>query len=208
MNNFKEFNIEMIKDFGGCKQAMIYLRDKYGHEVDDLSKRRADVINLMDEGKEDWVINFCLNVMDNPNKVKFLEFVLLDFCFQFPVDRSLGKVSKLIVNQIIHEQDNFSELIPCFNFYKHNLMKSYDATEDQNWRSLLIKKLRTIETVIEYMDKDFIKACITCAKHACESIILRDHIEGSAENIGVMRRNKMKEYGLYAMMLTAIWPNE
>lgn len=213
-SKLKDFNIEMVNKLGGCKPAMKYLREKYGEEVIDLGNRRADFIDIMDEGKADWIINFCLNIMQPQERKTYLEYVLLDLSFQFSEDDSIKKPIKLLIRHICKQDKSDSEIENYDVMFQNrlsNLESVYiknEAEEDILKRVIEIRKIKAMQTVCENYKKNFIKACVMSSLHSCEAIVARDIIEDSTQNICMIRRIKMKEYGLYAMKLTELWPNE
>ena len=209
---FKRFNVEMVTELGGCKPAMRYLREKYGEEIADLSTRKADVIQLLDDGKEDWVINFCLNVMGDKAQEKFFQHVVVMLFNEFPSDHDLRDICTLILEQVKHLNDNLSELsiysVLCEERIKVLEEVQYKDEAKEHQRLIEYYKRKAVLNILNHMINNPIKSCLKIASYSCEATIIRDISEGSVENIELMRRRKMKEYGLFAMMLTDIWIND
>lgn len=68
----KNFSIDLIKNYEGCPDAMSFLKSRYGNETDDLRKRKADFVQLIEEGKSVWIINFFLNIMLRQQRGQYL----------------------------------------------------------------------------------------------------------------------------------------
>lgn len=71
-SEIKNFKIDLVKNYEGCPDAMLFLKNRYGDQQDDLRKRKEDFMILIHEEKGDWVMNFFLNIMTRKQRLQYI----------------------------------------------------------------------------------------------------------------------------------------
>jgi len=69
MNNF---SINVVNNFEGCAEAIVFLKRIYGERSTDLRTTRSDFVALVKARKENWVINFLLNTITKKYRAQFI----------------------------------------------------------------------------------------------------------------------------------------
>lgn len=66
------FSINVVKNYEGCPEAIIFLKRVYGDTVDSLRYRKQDFSKLVEMGKSHWVMNFMLNIAAPESRLNFI----------------------------------------------------------------------------------------------------------------------------------------
>ena len=212
----KIFRLDMMREVNGCSPAMRHLRDKYGKDAEwDLSKNRGEILRLLDEdGKADWVIHFCLNLLEYEEQCFFLQYNLLNLSNEFPEDKNFSKISGLIVDQICKGINHDSELDAHYSNIEKSLSELENRYSEDEIESTILERLtkiyrlKALQTILHNMDNNLVKACRLSCLHAVDSIVSKEMLEGGDKIISIARKSKLREYALYAMKLTKIWPDD
>jgi len=129
--NMKKFNIKMLKEIDACTSAQKQLFKRFEGQTNvDLSTRKNDFINLIDEGRGDWVVFFCLSVMRPSQQYDFLRFCLDDIKQNFKgqvVDQACYSM-----NSYIDGKGDKQEL--------QNMGKKFASQADINEKQTLLEK--------------------------------------------------------------------
>jgi len=68
----ENFSINVVNNLEGCAEAIVFLKKIYGEEIINLRERRADFVSLAKMGKAHWIINFLLNTITKPYRIKYI----------------------------------------------------------------------------------------------------------------------------------------
>lgn len=124
------FTISKVKDYEGCPDALKMLYKRYGDEVDTLSKRKDDVIKLINEdNKPHWAINFMLNMLKENYKMDFYESYII------------AAIDNLQDDSLIQE---------CKSIF--NVIKNSKAEDYESKLLTLEVKIAALESVQSYMN--------------------------------------------------------
>lgn len=205
--NTGKFKIDDLKELALCANAHKYLKEKYGEEMDDLANRKADVMQLIDEKKGDWVVTFCLSLLDDVEDAQYYLYVVEE------VERDFkGKTIKTLCRQLsahIMGKDDFSQEI---------LNKRKFFEEETNYKTIsnepvklayhhlcrgLIHLIRAIQ-----QGESLKKRLPVAITHLVEAYSVNEAIKDEFVHYDNTFNNKYKHYAHYAMSLTKIWPNE
>ena len=211
--SFSEFNVEMVNDLGGCEQAMKYLREKYGHQIDDLSNRRSDIITLIDEGKFSWVINFCMNLVTKEKQIEYIEYILKDILISIPeVEREVIELFyKCFIPHLkgVNYSDEILQIYEMMLNFNKELFKKESSTLNSYERYLFYRN-KALMRLIDLFDTDLIKGCVVSSMQIISALICNCDIDNDTNKVLIseFKLLKEKDYGQYAMQLTGIWKND
>jgi hypothetical protein len=97
----ENFSIDVLKNYEGCVDALVYMKNKYGDKTMDLRTKKNDFKKLVKEGKEIWVINFLLNTITKPYRAIFIQQFISEFLHLIPNE----EISNLIKDFILKTED-------------------------------------------------------------------------------------------------------
>ena len=181
--------------------AYKFFKRKYGEDEFDLRERKNEIVGLINEGKGNWIITFCLAVMPQENKLKFAEYIAnemnRDFAGDIPFQA--GKYLKLL----IAGDDTTQEL--------KNLLKSVNAeiatlpteTPLEKGKCELYKGVRHL---VRCVDEDMQQRLSVSVRHLVEAYVCKEWADDEFAQVINIRNEKYRHYALYAMTLTEIWP--
>ena len=69
--DISDFGVDSVVDFEGCPSALKYLTQKYGQKRKNLVDCKDEILSLIEDDKEDWVINFLLNLLRPKYRLQF-----------------------------------------------------------------------------------------------------------------------------------------
>lgn len=184
-------------------------------DLANLSK--SEVIDLLDINQSEIVIKYCIPKLIQLDKCKYIQFLLTDICTQFKDDTRFKKVSKLIIDQICKGKNNKSQIkaydqiyIKLINQYMTQIPGGEGDISDEHFKSIVVNVQRAngIQCLLELLDENIDQAIEESIEYFVDTTCLNLLDEENAYYIDIMRSRKRKEYTLYLMFLTGIWPNE
>lgn len=70
------FRVESLKHFEGCSPAVKYFSAMFGDQTRNLRTLKKPLVKVILEGKADWIINFCLNMIKPKHRMEFFGIYL------------------------------------------------------------------------------------------------------------------------------------
>lgn len=95
------FSIDVIKDFEGCPEALIFLKRIYQDQTDNLRKRKKDFIELIDRDKGVWIMNFLHNCITKPYRARFVLNLISENFQVFCTHEFLCRNKDLNLNKVL-----------------------------------------------------------------------------------------------------------
>lgn len=157
------FSIDVVKDFEGCPEALIFLKRIYKDEVTNLTNRKKDFVDLVENNKGPWIINFLLNCIKKPYRARFfLDIVSSEFnkfcsnktlCVnkdinlssvltytEKPLKKNLKKVNKFKKDIIAHREHIKEEI------------NKIDFNNGSRTFNLLLSESKFLKSIIIFLD--------------------------------------------------------
>lgn len=201
--NPHEFKMDDLKKFRACMPAYKFFKRKYGEEVVDLSKRKNEIIDFIQDGKGHWIITLCLALMDDDKKIHLARYVMDEVVrdFQGNIVFQTGKYFTLLVEG----EDTTEEL--------HRLLKTVNSEIERMPKTSIMERGRLelykgLQHMIRAVDEDIDARLQVAIEKFVEAYVHIGWEDDEYAPIDDIRKSKYKHYALYAMHLTGVWPNE
>lgn len=123
-SEMKNFCINVVNNYEGCEEAIVYLKKIYGENVDDLRKRKKDFYMLSNTNKAHWIINFLLNTITKPYRIQFYTQRIrtcLDICRDDVTKIKIINAMIALQNYAKTEKDKYyKEIVDFYNDFDEN----------------------------------------------------------------------------------------
>ncbi len=205
--NSRKFKIDDLKDLKMCSRAFKFFKRRYGDKVINLRESRSDIINLIDEGKGEWILTFCFGLMDDERLLQFYRYMIDEVNRDFKgkiIQQSCGKIVDFLDGKdTSQEVQNFKK----FFIKENNINTNEDRTlMEQAKRSLYFGMVNAIESLEK--GQNGAQKMGTSIGHLVEAYTANELCNNEAINFNNIRIDKFKHFALYAMTLTEIWPHD
>lgn len=201
-----QFKAESIKDMGLCSPAYKKFKEKYGDEAFHLASRKADVMNLIEEGKGEWVISFTVELMSSEAIFDFICYILDEIKRDFK-GKQIHRVVKILKEHISGEDEHSQDI----NNARKVLEDESQTISKDTWAGLSVYNLyRGLVQIIRACSEgeDYKNRMTLCIRHLVEAYAIDATAKDEFLPIANYRVEKYKHFGHYAMKLTRIWPFE
>jgi len=202
--DLKNFNIKMIEDMQACTVAQKILFKRFEGQTNvDISTRKNDFLNIVDEGRGDWILFFCLSIMPESQRCDLLRFLIDDIQQSFK-----GKV----ISQSCDEM--FLYLEGKGNAQKlRNMCKKFSVEGKREMKGTFLEQCYyhicfALDNYIQATLGGKIPLIIKGSEAVISALILLVLSEDEFQDIHSYKKLKQKEYAMYAMKLTKVWPFE
>ena len=206
----ENFSINVVDRYEGCADATIFLKQIYGENTDNLRKRKKDFITLIKMGKSAWLINFLLNIITKPYRVKFACGVISDHLSllsdaptQIRLVETLGRLQLYSEKK---DQPSYNQLVQDFEYLLEKRNKIKQEIEDMGgekgfkvnetkFNQLLSESqfLKGILSILIEVDGNMTRSVVKFIESLGEAIQWnkmltehRDHNKETLERIGLM----------------------
>jgi hypothetical protein len=204
--DLEKFSPETITEMGLCPTAFKRFKKDYGDTVHPLSNHKATVINLIDEGKGEWVITFCTALMESPQHLLFAKYVIGEVQRDFK-GRIIERICLLLDQHISGEMDNAQDIQNAQKMLESEVLNMPQDTWPQQCVFKIYKGL--INLIRACSEGENINQRMTVAIRCfVEAYALDAVARDNFAPIQHHRVDKFKHFGLYAMKLTGVWPFE
>jgi len=153
-DQIKNFSIDVVKDYEGCPEALIFLKRVYKNKVKDLRETRSDFINLINVGKGVWITNFCMSILKKEHRIEFFDKHLLKEIKKLASKELKQDIKESIVGHRSYKSNIDKLLVKALHeYYKdHNELGTFTRSISKS-----IKYISEARCSMTIHQKDFIE---------------------------------------------------